>query len=91
MIRDQDPLNDGLTPRYWAAIGHYQWMQPAKYHTSFATERSAIRRSVIENMNLFDEQCCIQQVYGKVVKNVPPSGRDELGTGFGQNMTLAQS
>ena len=56
MIRDQDPLNDGLTPRYWAAIGYYQWMQPAKYHTSFATERSAIRRSVIENMDLFDEQ-----------------------------------
>ena len=40
---------------------------------------------------VFNEQCRIQQVYGIFLRNAPPSGRDELGTGFVQNMTLAQS
>ena len=54
MIRNKKALNPGLTPKFWAMINYFEWLRAPEYHTSFATERSAVRASVIQGMKLFD-------------------------------------
>ena len=56
MIRNKSALNSGLTPTYWSMINYHEWLRAPKYHTSFATERAAIRARVLKGMNLFDEK-----------------------------------
>ena len=56
MVRARNALNAGITPAYWATINYYEWMRAPTYHTSFATERSAIRTSILREMELFDSR-----------------------------------
>lgn len=54
MVRNKNALNAGITPKFWSMINYFEWLRAPEFHISFATERSAIRSSVLEGMTLFD-------------------------------------
>ena len=56
MIKDKTPLNDGLTPLFWAYYKYYLWNQPGEFQSSFTTERSAVKKNIFERVGYFDEK-----------------------------------